>query len=30
MEKTGNLIYEHDMEAKRGSKDTQKYIGSYN
>ena len=30
MEKTGNLIYEHDMDAKRGSKDTQKYVGSFN
>jgi hypothetical protein len=30
MEKTRNLIYEHDMDAKRGSKDTQKYVGSYN
>jgi hypothetical protein len=29
-EKTRNLIYEHDMDAKRGNKDTQKYVGSYN
>jgi hypothetical protein len=29
-EKTENLIYEHDMDAKRENKDTQKYIGSYN
>jgi hypothetical protein len=30
MEKTGNLIFEHDMDAKRGKKDTQKYIENYN
>jgi len=29
-EKTRNLIYEHDMDAKGGNKDTQKYVGSYN
>jgi len=29
-EKTGNLIYEHDMDTKMGNKDTQKYVGSYN
>ena len=29
-EKNENLIYEHDMDAKRENKDTQKYIGSYN
>jgi len=29
-EKTGNLIYEHDIDAERGNKDTQKYLGSYN
>jgi hypothetical protein len=29
-EKTRNLICEHDMDAKRGNKDTQKYVGSYN
>ena len=29
-EKSRNLIYEHDMDAKRGNKDTQKYVGSYN
>jgi hypothetical protein len=29
-EKTGNLIYEHDMDAKRENKETQKYVGSYN
>jgi len=29
-EKTENLIYEHDMDAKGENKDTQKYIGSYN
>ena len=29
-EKTGNLIYEHDIDAERGNKDTQKYVGSYN
>jgi hypothetical protein len=29
-EKTGNLICEHDMVAKRENKDTQKYVGSYN
>jgi hypothetical protein len=29
-EKTENLIYEHDMDAKRENKDTQKYVGSYN
>jgi len=29
-EKTRNLIYEHDMDAKRGNKDTQKYVESYN
>jgi hypothetical protein len=29
-EKTGNLICEHDMDAKRGTKDTQMYVGSYN
>jgi hypothetical protein len=30
MEKTGNLIFEHDMDAKKGNKDTQKYIENYN
>ena len=30
MEKTGNLIYEHDIDTERGNKDTQKYVGSYN
>ena len=30
MEKTENLIYEHDMEVKMGNKDTQKYVESYN
>jgi hypothetical protein len=29
-EKTENLICEHNMDAKRGNKDTQKYVGSYN
>jgi hypothetical protein len=29
-EKTRNLIYEHDIDAKRGNKDTQKYVESYN
>ena len=29
-EKTENLIYEHDMDAKRENKDTQKYIENYN
>jgi hypothetical protein len=29
-EKTGNLICEHDMDAKKENKDTQKYVGSYN
>jgi hypothetical protein len=29
-EKTRNLICEHDMDAQRGNKDTQKYVGSYN
>jgi hypothetical protein len=29
-EKTENLIYEHDIDAKRENKDTQKYVGSYN
>jgi hypothetical protein len=29
-EKTRNLICEHAMDAKRGNKDTQKYVGSYN
>jgi hypothetical protein len=29
-EKTENLIYEHDMDAKKENKDTQKYVGSYN
>jgi len=30
MEKTRNLIFEHDMDAKRGKKDTQKHIENYN
>jgi len=30
MEKTRNLIFEHDMDAKRGNKDTQKHIENYN
>ena len=30
MEKTENLIYEHDMNVKMENKDTQMYIGSYN
>ena len=30
MQKTENLIYKHDMDAKKGNKDTQKYIGNYN
>jgi hypothetical protein len=29
-EKTRNLIYEHDMDAKRENKDTKKYVGRYN
>ena len=29
-EKTGNLIYEHDIDTERGNKDTQKYVRSYN
>ena len=29
-EKTENLIYEHDMDAKIENKDTQMYVGSYN
>jgi hypothetical protein len=29
-EKTRNLICEHDMDAKRENKNTQKYVGSYN
>ena len=30
MERTRNLIYEHDMDAKRGIKDTHKCAGNYN
>jgi hypothetical protein len=30
MERTGNLIYEHDIDSKRENKDTQKYIENYN
>jgi hypothetical protein len=29
-EKTENIICEHHMDAKRGNKDTQKYVGSFN
>jgi hypothetical protein len=29
-EKTENLIYDYDMDTKKGNKDTQKYGGSYN
>ena len=30
MEKTENLINEHDMDVKMGNKDTQKYRENYN
>jgi hypothetical protein len=30
MERTENLIYEHDIDSKRENKDTQKYIENYN
>ena len=30
IEKTKNLIYEHDMSVKMENKDTQKYAGGYN
>jgi hypothetical protein len=30
MERNKNLICEHDIDAKRGNKDTQKYVENYN
>jgi len=30
IERNGNPIYEHDMDAKRGNKNTQKFAENYN